>query len=499
MRRMMLVLAFGAAAVTPIGTALSQSKLDILTAGCADDAKQLCAGVPSGGGQILACLKQHKDQLSAQCKQAAAHVSAQSTAAPPNSTHASPTSSFAAHPPAPDAADAILAAPSARALAGNKGSTAASKPPSTTPAPAAAKGVPATAGSYLLMKQVKVIDPGMDKVQAALPAYDLLIPSDWQFMGNVVFGGARGGCFADTFALVITATSADGSTKFQVAPDFTWQYADDPNVMKSLTDPNRRALGSSAKSCQVAKPMKAEDYFRRNVLTLFPSGASVVSVESFPELNEIVRKRQGLAPGDANTGHTRTEAIRARLAFQKDGKDLEEWVGLVVVTKISPVGRGSFYDSHAMSLVALTAPKGSLDANDKLFKLIVSSIQPEPKWMTYSNGVLSRLYQAEAQKNAVIDKIYAQLQNLAIQDIQEVTANQLHGSTVSVMQTDQNIRKVQTYRDPSTGRTMELSNLYNYAWYNSSSNQYVMSDDPNFKASALSGSWSALQAVSPSP
>ncbi|MGO9991995.1 MAG: cysteine rich repeat-containing protein [Steroidobacteraceae bacterium] len=37
---------------------------------CATDIQKLCAGVQPGGGRILACLKQHKDEVSDGCKQA---------------------------------------------------------------------------------------------------------------------------------------------------------------------------------------------------------------------------------------------------------------------------------------------------------------------------------------------------------------------------------------------------------------------------------------------
>lgn len=39
-------------------------------AACDTDIQKLCPGVQPGGGRIIACLKQHKDQVSDGCKQA---------------------------------------------------------------------------------------------------------------------------------------------------------------------------------------------------------------------------------------------------------------------------------------------------------------------------------------------------------------------------------------------------------------------------------------------
>jgi hypothetical protein len=56
-----------------------------------------------------------------------------------------------------------------------------------------------------------------------------------------------------------------------------------------------------------------------------------------------------------------------------------------------------------------------------------------------------------------------------------------------------------TYRDPSTGQAMELSNQCGHAWRNGN-HEYIMSDDPNFNPNAqLSGNWNELRAVRPSP
>jgi len=112
----------------------------------------------------------------------------------------------------------------------------------------------------------------------------------------------------------------------------------------------------------------------------------------------------GLPPDDAGkAADTRTEAIRARLEFQKDGKAMEDWVALVVVTRTFRQGRGAFYDCHAIDGMGLRAPKGKLDANDRLFKVMINSLRPEAKWQAYSNGFIAWRYQVEAKKEAQID------------------------------------------------------------------------------------------------
>ncbi|MGO9994810.1 MAG: cysteine rich repeat-containing protein [Steroidobacteraceae bacterium] len=475
MTRLTLLLVCCAASATHYALADDAAALAALRAGCATDAQKLCAGVQPGGGRILACLKEHKDALSDQCKQAAAQAAGSSG----NSAPAAP-----ATPSAPPSAPAKSPPASAASSAAGRGAAAATGTAS---------------GSYLRMKKGQVVDPGVAGVQAAQPAIDLLIPSDWDLKGNVVFGGGKGGCFADLFAVSWEATNPDGSIAFQGAPNYSWQYTDDPAELRKLNDPQRRALGAGGKPCPVMKPMGAENYFRQNVLPNLTGGSTVISVEPFPELNQIARRQMGLPPTDAGNGGARTEAIRVRVESQKDGKPVEGWVALAVVTRVYPVGRGSFYDSHAIDFMALRTPKGKLDANDKLFKVMLSSVRLEPQWQAYSNATIAKFYKAEAQKEAMEDQMWAALQNKITQTILGVTANAERGAEAAAFGADQNIRGVQTFRDPTTGGTMELSNQYDHAWLNGS-NEYIMSDDPNFNPNAnLSGSWNQLQVVRPAP
>jgi hypothetical protein len=48
----------------------SKEALAAVRSACEADAKKLCAGVQPGGGRIIQCLAQHKDEVSDACKQA---------------------------------------------------------------------------------------------------------------------------------------------------------------------------------------------------------------------------------------------------------------------------------------------------------------------------------------------------------------------------------------------------------------------------------------------
>jgi hypothetical protein len=480
--------------------------LAAIRAACASDAQRFCAGVPSGGGRIIACLKEHKDSLSDQCKQAAQAAQAAyggASAAASGTTGVSP-SAAAGSTAAGGATQAALASPAAPGAPAATATTSASSSTAVTaktshPAHAGSSGS-GTATGYLRLKQAQIVahvnDPSLGPGPLDMPAEDLLIPSTWDFKGSVA-GNTKEGCYSDFYALAWQATSPDGDTVFVGAPNYSWQYADDPSVLRNLTDPNRRPLGLGGKPCPVEKPMKAEAYLRQKMLD---SGTTVVSVEPFPELDRIARLQLGL-PGNAagDSSGTQTEAIRAHVESQSDGKPMEGWVTVVVVTRAFRQGRGAFYDCHAIDAMALKTPKGKLDANDKLFKVMMGSIRTEPKWDAYSGNFIAKLYQIEARKEAAIDAAIAAFQNQVAQTIMGVTARAAQGANQAAFGEDQIIRGVQTFRDPSTGKTMELSNLYDHAWLNGS-NEYVMSDDPNFNPNGkLTGDWNQLQPVRPAP
>jgi hypothetical protein len=494
MNRLALLLLYSAAWAAPYARADDAAAMAVLRAGCTADVQRLCAGVQPGGGRIIACLKQHQDALSDQCKQAAQKAASMTGTAAPNPTNP------ASAPPAPNAPSAQNPPGTAQPQPASLPAQPTPQPSSSSPAKRGAAAASAASGSYLLLKKAQIMVTADDQPnEAPWSAIEMLIPSTWDFKGAVRMYGGKTGCFSESFSELWEAKSDDGVTKIQGVPNYAWQYSDDPQELHNLTDPNRRTHNGNKTNdlCAVSKPLNAEQYFRQIMLNDLTPAMTVVSIEPFPVLEQIVRQRYGLTPPDSGNGGARVDAIRLRLAFQKDDKPMELWYSVALVTKTYHVGRGSLYDMHAVGQIALGAPKGKLDANDKLFKVVLSSIQPTPRYTAYSNKWIASYYQTQANKEAKMDQIQADLDNFATQTYLHMSANAQRVSDIGFHAADQNLRDVQTYRDPSTGRTFELSNQYNHAWLNGA-NQYVMSDDPNFNPnSALPGSWNELQPVQP--
>jgi hypothetical protein len=366
--------------------------------------------------------------------------------------------------------------------------------------PTTAKDAATPSDHYFVMKQVKIVDQNANQGQG-LPAYDLMIPTSWQFKGWVNVGVAEGGCFADWFAVVGDAKSPDNSIELQIIPQYTFQYVTDPDAQRHLQQENQKDRQVGMKPCPVRMPVHAADFIRQDMIEKYRKGKTVVSVDPFPELNQIARHRLGLpADGTGNPGGIHTEAARARLSYNDDkGQPVEEWVTAVILVRALQSGRGVAYDWHAIYVMSLRTPQGKLDANDKVFKLIASTIQTQPQWQTYSSGVIASLYKKKQIEEAKQSQIIAEFQNKVAQTINGVTANSMRGADNAAFGESQIIRGVQTFRDPSTGSTFELSNQYDHAWRNGS-NEYVMSDDPNFNPNAqLNGSWNELQVVHPQP
>jgi hypothetical protein len=475
--------------------AASSALLNDLRAACQADAQKLCSGVQPGGGRIINCLAQHKDALSDTCKQALISAS-QAQGQSPSPSQDVGQSQIPAQGPAQSQGQSPATPPSPNATPAAQ-SHAQGQGPRQSPTSGAG---PATTDRYVRMKRVQIPDKG-DQIAAAV---DVMIPTTWQLQGNIHLFGGMGGCFADMEAVSIHAQSPDGSIVFESNPDFTFQYADDPNTVRTMTQESeawaKLVAQRGIKPCPVMPPQRAADILRQLILPRLYADKRIVSVDPYPEFNLLLRQRLGLPLKDTgNQGQVRTDAARARLEFNRDGHTFEQWVTVAEWIRPFPAAGGNVYDCHAIMQTSFSAPKGQLDSNEMLFKLMAVNITHEAQWDALINPMIAQLYRQQQIEAAKRSQLIAQFQQHVADTVNGVTANSMRGANQSAFGADQLVRGVQTFRDPQTGATFELSNLHDHAWLNGS-NEYVMSDDPNFDPNReLNGNWTSLQPVRPQP
>jgi hypothetical protein len=161
MRSLRILLVVCAATMSQSTLADAQSTLAELRAACADDAQKFCAGVQLGGGRMVACLKEHKDQLSGRCKQAAGvPVNPSSSAAP-------------SAPSVQAAAPAPVAAPSAPAASPSVAKSASAPN-------GAAAGVTSAGPGEKFVEQVIA-----DTEHGGMRAATIHIPEKWHFESKI--------------------------------------------------------------------------------------------------------------------------------------------------------------------------------------------------------------------------------------------------------------------------------------------------------------------------
>jgi len=472
--------------------AATSALLNDLRTACQADAQNLCSGVQSGGGRVLTCLAQHKDAVSDGCKQALIKARQAQGQSPGQEQGQSQGLGQSQSPSLGQTQEPIQGQAPVK-----------SQPHGQSQAQGKSQGqsVPTAAGQstsahYFRMKRVQIEDDG-NKVPGAV---DVMIPTTWQFKGTIRPMGGMGGCFADFESVSVHAQSADGSIVFESAPDFTSQYADDPNTTRMMTQEGQAFAKANIKPCPVMPPQRATDFLQKQIIPKFYADKRIVSVDPYPDFNELLRQRLGLPLKDTgNQGQVRTDAARARLEYNRDGRSYEQWVTVAEWIRVYPSGRGNVYDCHAMMMMSFSAPKGQLDSNDKLFKLMAFNITHEAAWDARINAMIAQMYHQQQQQEAIRSQMIAQFQQHVADTVNQVTANSMRGANQAAFGEDQNIRGVQTFRNPQTGATFELSNLHDHAWLNGN-NEYVMSDDPNFNPNEqLNGNWTSLQPVRAQP
>jgi hypothetical protein len=358
------------------------------------------------------------------------------------------------------------------------------------------------AGSYLVMKKVRVVD--QSGFERPMTAATLLIPADWQLQSDIQYQQAEG-CPANLVKLVFRASSPDGKLAVELLPGNTWQWTDDQFMRNYMMQSNQMYARFGGRGCDVMQPMTSEAYLRQFVIPNFRRGGRIVAAEPMADAQQKLRadaqrmEQESLRSGVRVTA--RTDAARVRLAAD----DFEEWVMAFTGSVAAPgpsfnvmtggMGQTLYYTNAADHVLAMRAPAGELDAQEPLFRLIIGSLQADPAWEGAVQRVIAQMQakdsQAARQRSDIITDNSRQIGDMISNTYQNRQAAQDRSSA----NFSQYLRGTQTYRNPNTGEAVDLNNGYSHAWAGPD-NTYILSNSANFNPnSVLGGNYTQLQSV----
>ncbi len=382
-----------------------------------------------------------------------------------------------------------------------------SAPPATGSAqrPAAtAQRAAATNANYYRMKKVAVVDE--HSFERPMRAVTLLVPTDWQFQGKVGYL-PMGGCHLDLMQVTFAAASPDSRVAVEMFPVHHWRWVDDRFALQAMQMGAQQAMQFGRKECDIMPPMMPGDYLQRMVIPKARPNAHVVGIEPLPEvaqkLQQEARRQEALSAQVGVPLQIRAEAARARLEYSLNGQGVEEWLTAVTFAAARPgpsfnmatgqMGQTLFYDCGAYLMYAMRAPRGQLQAQEKFFNLVLGTVQLDPAWQERVSQVVLNMTATDMKgardRAAIIAKSQREISGI----INETYENKQRSQERNAQEFSQYIRGVETYRNPHTGETVELSNQYGHAWMNNS-NEYILTDSPGFDPNVvLRGNWTALE------
>ena len=348
------------------------------------------------------------------------------------------------------------------------------------------------------MKLVKAVDQyGFER---PMPSASMLIPTDWQSQGGTTWN-IKDKCNGIQTNL---RTSGPDGRGVEVFPAFNWVWADDPKPLQATAAQTAR-IGS--RPCDVMPPMSAGDFLRRN-LNRYRPNAKLAGLEPAPKLMDMLQQRarqNEQAGAQYNLKQSiRPDVIKGRVRYSLNGQAIEEWIiaATIVTGTLGPsynarnmqMGQSYTYQCAAY-VTGERAPEGQLDSSEKFFELVAGTYRPDPQWQAKVSAHALAMQQIHLKgvrdRAAIVSKNAEDIRNIQRQSYENTQQAEDHRSE----QWAQTMRGVETYRNPSTGETVELSNLYGHAWVNNRG-EYLLSDQGSLDPSVtFKEDWKPLEHV----
>ena len=350
--------------------------------------------------------------------------------------------------------------------------------------------------------------PIMDQYGFGQPveAMRVLVPADWRVEGGVQWGPPTG-CHQNLVKAALRASSADGASGLELFTPYVWQWHDDPLNRQTVIEQSRY-LQPAIRPCEMRPVMRAVDVIQQMVIPQYRSGARVVSTEPLPQLAQartqaMQAEYAAYIQAGAVSG-VQADAGKVAITYEVNGRPVEEWITGVVETAAqrAPSASGAYqgaityvnsYTVRATALIAARAPAGELQAKSRMYAAMVGSLRANPPWVGAVGTVIGSIIKGEQMEVGKRIAIFRELSQQTGDIITRAYAAQQETQARVANAYSESVRGVETYYDPHTRESVQLTGGYRQAWSNGRG-EYILSDDPNFDPSvALRENWTAMQ------
>jgi hypothetical protein len=300
-------------------------------------------------------------------------------------------------------------------------------------------------------------------------AFRLLIPQDWKTTGTITWKDNPAMPAQSHFRFF----NPQGNEQFELFPTQSYFWTNNP-IFLGTNPPGTFRFGTL-----VAKPVDVSTAFSQTVLPGFRSNLAdfrVLEREPMPELAKLA-----LGPPVAGV-HSSAEGGKIKIAYRHADQEFGEEIYAVVSQFVIQLPGYYINYWYIDFLFSFRAGKGQLDDHSKIFQTMAFSLRVNPKWfakLVNTKDQMMEMIIRGIHATGRIGSIVAQAGSDLRADQQRAWELRQNAKDRMVWNFCDNILGIQRYRDPFTGRQVELPNQFNHAWANNLG-EYIVTDSSSY-------------------
>ena len=332
----------------------------------------------------------------------------------------------------------------------------------------------------------KYIDP-----MVGMEAFRLLIPKGWQADGRITWSSNPALPAQSHFRFF----NPNGLEQVEFFPTQSYFWTNNQTAL--FTNPP----GTLRFGTLVAQPINLRSAFSNVILPKFKgklNGLQVIQRVRVQELEQI-------AVGQPTEGlNSSAEGGKIRITYLENGKQMEEEM-YAVVSQFVTYLPGSYPSSgyfinywYIDYIFSFKAGFKKLDPNSKIFQTMIYSFKVNPKWFAKVVNTKEKMIQMIIQGIKTIGRIGSMIASSSSELREDQLADwerRQQANDRIIQNFSDNIRGVERYNDPFSGKEVELPSGYGHAWANNLG-EYIITESPSFNPNIGSNlNWQEIEQV----